>query len=68
LSKAEELFKAQFLITLKIIIFGLIISILGYFGGNKSVNAIVIMGLAIVTISPLVSFYIVLKRYKAGNI
>jgi len=64
----EELFRAQFLTTLKLIIFGLVISILGYYLENKRVNIIVVIGLAIVTISPLLSFYITLRRYSSGNI
>ncbi|MCE4615350.1 MAG: hypothetical protein F7B60_07480 [Desulfurococcales archaeon] len=68
MSKAEELFRIQFLLTIKIIISGLVISMLGYLLGRETVNAIVILGLALVTISPLISFYITLKRYKTSNI
>ncbi len=32
------------------------------------VNPIVILGLAIVTASPLISFYLVLRKFRRGNI
>ncbi|MCE4606371.1 MAG: hypothetical protein F7B59_03455 [Desulfurococcales archaeon] len=68
MSKAEELFRAQFLTTLKIILLGLIITVLGYYLEDRRVNAIVVIGLAVVTVSPLVSFYITLRRFSSSNI
>ena len=66
--KAEELFRAQFLTTVKIVVIGLLFSFLGYYLGGGTVNPVVVTGLAIVTVSPLISFYLVLRKFKRGNI
>jgi len=58
----------QFLTTVKLVIIGLLISLLGYYLGGGTVNPVVVSGLAIVTVSPLVSFYLVLRKFRRGNI
>ncbi len=67
LSKKVGLFKDQFYLTLKLVVLGITVALAGFYLGEENVNIVVIAGLIIVTIAPIMSFYIVVRRMKNGN-